>query len=333
MDTAPYFAHRAERRARARARRARAEDARARRRRARPARTRTSCRSSTPRSPASTSGPDALAAARAEGGARDRPDDGARRSAGARWRSTSALPNYTNNLRRFGYDDDDFADGGTRPARRRDRRLGRRGRDQGAGRRAPRRRRGPRLRAGADRPTCTRAADGRVAPSGAGPARVARPAALPWIVRDRERPMSKDRWAEILGYLADAAEDVGLDPDVHRRLQSPSRVLEVSVPVRMDDGSHRGLHRLARAPRHHPRPGQGRHPLPPRRRRRRGHGARGGDDVQDRGDRTCRSAAPRAACAATRRRCRSASSSGSPAATRGRSCRCSARTRTCPRPT
>jgi glutamate dehydrogenase (NAD(P)+) len=49
--------------------------------------------------------------------------------------------------------------------------------------------------------------------------------------------MSKDRWAEILGYLADAARIVGVDPDVHRRLQVPSRVLEVSIPVRMDDGS------------------------------------------------------------------------------------------------
>ncbi len=49
--------------------------------------------------------------------------------------------------------------------------------------------------------------------------------------------MSKDRWAEILEYLADAAKIVNLDPDSHRRLQSPSRVLEVSVPVRMDDGS------------------------------------------------------------------------------------------------
>src|SRR4051812_7053449 len=48
--------------------------------------------------------------------------------------------------------------------------------------------------------------------------------------------MSKDRWAEILGYLADAAKDVGVDPHVHQRLSSPSRVLEVSVPVRMDDG-------------------------------------------------------------------------------------------------
>jgi glutamate dehydrogenase (NAD(P)+) len=49
--------------------------------------------------------------------------------------------------------------------------------------------------------------------------------------------MSDDRWAEILGYLADAAADVDLDPDTHRRLQQPRRVLEVSVPVRMDDGS------------------------------------------------------------------------------------------------
>jgi glutamate dehydrogenase (NAD(P)+) len=49
--------------------------------------------------------------------------------------------------------------------------------------------------------------------------------------------MSKDRWAEILGYLADASKITGVDPDVHRRLQSPSRVLEVSIPVRMDDGS------------------------------------------------------------------------------------------------
>ncbi len=49
--------------------------------------------------------------------------------------------------------------------------------------------------------------------------------------------MSKDRWTEILGYLADAATDVDLDPDAKRRLESPSKVLEVSVPVRMDDGS------------------------------------------------------------------------------------------------
>jgi glutamate dehydrogenase (NAD(P)+) len=49
--------------------------------------------------------------------------------------------------------------------------------------------------------------------------------------------VSKDRWAEILQYLADAAADTDLDPSILLRLQSPSRVLEVSVPVRMDDGS------------------------------------------------------------------------------------------------
>lgn len=49
--------------------------------------------------------------------------------------------------------------------------------------------------------------------------------------------MSKDRGAEMLQYLADTAADIDLDPSIHRRLQSPSRVLEVSVPVKMDDGS------------------------------------------------------------------------------------------------
>jgi glutamate dehydrogenase (NAD(P)+) len=46
-----------------------------------------------------------------------------------------------------------------------------------------------------------------------------------------------DRWDEILGYLEDAARITGVDPDVIQRLERPSRVLEVSVPVRMDDGS------------------------------------------------------------------------------------------------
>ena len=46
-----------------------------------------------------------------------------------------------------------------------------------------------------------------------------------------------DRWDEILGYLADAARITGVDPDVILRLRRPARVLEVSVPVRMDDGA------------------------------------------------------------------------------------------------
>ena len=36
--------------------------------------------------------------------------------------------------------------------------------------------------------------------------------------------------------LDDAAELVGVDPDVHAMLRRPQRILEVSVPVRMDDG-------------------------------------------------------------------------------------------------
>ena len=47
---------------------------------------------------------------------------------------------------------------------------------------------------------------------------------------------SSDAWAAILERLDDAAKIIGLDPDVHRLLRTPERVLEVAVPVRMDDG-------------------------------------------------------------------------------------------------
>src|SRR5687767_3728607 len=40
----------------------------------------------------------------------------------------------------------------------------------------------------------------------------------------------------MLERLDDAASLVKLDPDVHRLLRTPRRVLEVAVPVRMDDG-------------------------------------------------------------------------------------------------
>ena len=43
-------------------------------------------------------------------------------------------------------------------------------------------------------------------------------------------------WSAMLARLADAAALVGIDPDVHAILRRPRRVLEVSVPVRMDDG-------------------------------------------------------------------------------------------------
>ncbi|MGI8792081.1 MAG: Glu/Leu/Phe/Val family dehydrogenase [Acidimicrobiales bacterium] len=45
-----------------------------------------------------------------------------------------------------------------------------------------------------------------------------------------------DPWAAILERLDDAAQLTGVDPDIHRMLRIPRRVLEVAVPVRMDDG-------------------------------------------------------------------------------------------------
>jgi glutamate dehydrogenase (NAD(P)+) len=49
--------------------------------------------------------------------------------------------------------------------------------------------------------------------------------------------MSRSSWDAVLERLDEAAELCKLDPDVHRVLRAPTRVLEVSVPVRMDDGS------------------------------------------------------------------------------------------------
>jgi glutamate dehydrogenase (NAD(P)+) len=43
-------------------------------------------------------------------------------------------------------------------------------------------------------------------------------------------------WAAMLSRIDDGAELIGLDPDIRRLLRSPRRILEVSVPVRMDDG-------------------------------------------------------------------------------------------------
>jgi glutamate dehydrogenase (NAD(P)+) len=48
--------------------------------------------------------------------------------------------------------------------------------------------------------------------------------------------MSAAAWQAVLARLDDAATLIGLDPDVHRMLRTCERMLEVSVPVRMDDG-------------------------------------------------------------------------------------------------
>ena len=49
--------------------------------------------------------------------------------------------------------------------------------------------------------------------------------------------MSARAWQAVLDHLDEAAELAKLDADVHRMLRSPRRVLEVAVPVRLDDGS------------------------------------------------------------------------------------------------
>lgn len=45
-----------------------------------------------------------------------------------------------------------------------------------------------------------------------------------------------DPWAAVLERLDDAAKLTGVDADIHRMLRTPRRVLEVAIPVRMDDG-------------------------------------------------------------------------------------------------
>jgi glutamate dehydrogenase (NAD(P)+) len=43
-------------------------------------------------------------------------------------------------------------------------------------------------------------------------------------------------WDALLARLDDAAELIGVDPDIHAALRTPQRILEVAIPVRMDDG-------------------------------------------------------------------------------------------------
>ncbi len=58
----------------------------------------------------------------------------------------------------------------------------------------------------------------------------------PGAVADVGTPGHYDPWATALERIDDAAVLADLDPDVHRLLRMPDRVLEVAVPVRMDDG-------------------------------------------------------------------------------------------------
>ena len=49
--------------------------------------------------------------------------------------------------------------------------------------------------------------------------------------------MAATAWDAVLDRIDDAAAIAGVDVGVHARLRRPERILEVSVPVRMDDGS------------------------------------------------------------------------------------------------
>src|SRR5919107_3236440 len=48
--------------------------------------------------------------------------------------------------------------------------------------------------------------------------------------------MASAAWEALLSRLDDAAELIGVDPDIHASLRKPQRILEVAIPVRMDDG-------------------------------------------------------------------------------------------------
>ena len=62
-----------------------------------------------------------------------------------------------------------------------------------------------------------------------------------------------------------AAKKLGLDAGIHQRLRWPERVLIVSIPVRMDDGSIRVFEGYRVAVQRLLRADQGRHPLPSQR--------------------------------------------------------------------
>jgi glutamate dehydrogenase (NAD(P)+) len=49
--------------------------------------------------------------------------------------------------------------------------------------------------------------------------------------------MSSRAWQAVRDHLDEAAELAKLDADVHRMLRTPQRMLEVAIPVRLDDGS------------------------------------------------------------------------------------------------
>jgi glutamate dehydrogenase (NAD(P)+) len=49
--------------------------------------------------------------------------------------------------------------------------------------------------------------------------------------------VSSSAWQSVLDRIDDATEVAGIDPNVHAVLRRPERVLQVAIPIRMDDGS------------------------------------------------------------------------------------------------
>jgi glutamate dehydrogenase (NAD(P)+) len=59
---------------------------------------------------------------------------------------------------------------------------------------------------------------------------------MPGEARSAEPSAGTVAWNAMLTRIDDAANLIGLDADIHRMLRTPRRILEVAVPVRMDDG-------------------------------------------------------------------------------------------------
>ena len=64
-----------------------------------------------------------------------------------------------------------------------------------------------------------------------------------------------------------AAEYLKLDAGLRQILRTPKRVLEVSIPTKMDNGQMKVFTGISRAAQCGARPGEGRHSLPSRRSR------------------------------------------------------------------
>ncbi len=93
----------------------------------------------------------------------------------------------------------------------------------------------------------------------------------------------KNPWLAAAARFDEAAMRLNLDDGMCKVLRTPDQEITVHIPVQLDDGRHRGLHRLPRAALAGARAGQGRHPL--RARCDAGRSARAGlvDDLEMRG--------------------------------------------------